>query len=218
MKSKEEVNIVGNSKELREEDYCLYKDVIGFEDYKLNRQGVLISKNRISLHSNGKKCTVKERKLKPQLDNTGYIVFGLRNREKQTKKVYLHRILCELFIPNPDNKPCVNHKDGVKLNNSLHNLEWCTYKENNNHAFEKKLNTTIGSRLKGKTGEKCHNYGKRNKKVYSNTKEYINIKEASKDLNLTKGYLYQCLCGSVPNIHNLSYNPITKPKVLLLNC
>lgn len=51
----------------------------------------------------------------------------------------LHRILAASFIPNPENLPCVNHKDGNKLNNNLSNLEWVTYKQNSDHAIQNGL-------------------------------------------------------------------------------
>lgn len=52
------------------------------------------------------------------------------------KKNFLyHRVLAETFIPNPNNLPQINHKDGNPLNNSLDNLEWCTAKDNNIHAI-----------------------------------------------------------------------------------
>lgn len=141
------------------ETYYSFIDIKGFENYKVNKQGVIVSKSRVSKQKNGKNYTVKEKIMKPQIDNTGYIVFGLRNSNKKTKKVYLHRILAESFIPNIENKPCVNHKDGVKYNNNLNNLEWCTYKENNIHAFDTGLQKKGKEHhYYGKKGIECHNH------------------------------------------------------------
>lgn len=64
----------------------------------------------------------------------GYQVYSENRKVK-----YLHRYLAEKFIPNPDNKPCVNHKDGNPSNNSLDNLEWVSYLENAIHARQNKL-------------------------------------------------------------------------------
>lgn len=72
---------------------------------------------------------------KNQLGKTGYYVISLVNN-KVRRTLYIHRILAIEFIPNPLFLPCVNHKDGNKLNNSIDNLEWCTYQENNKHAYD----------------------------------------------------------------------------------
>lgn len=58
------------------------------------------------------------------------------------KRVHIHRWVAENFIPNPNNLPCVNHKDGDKWNNHPDNLEWCTYSQNIQHAFDTGLNVS----------------------------------------------------------------------------
>jgi len=67
-----------------------------------------------------------------------YIIYNLR---KDNKKVYFlaHRLVAIHFIPNPLNKPCVNHIDGNRYNNSVENLEWVTNSENDIHAFKNNL-------------------------------------------------------------------------------
>lgn len=71
---------------------------------------------------------------------TGYECFSFQHNGIQTIK-NLHRLYAQAFIPNPENKRVVNHKDGNKLNNDLSNLEWSSYSENINHAYENNLRT-----------------------------------------------------------------------------
>lgn len=76
--------------------------------------------------------------LKKQLNNNGYHKVILYNG-KFTKNSFVHRLVAQAFISNPENKPAVNHLNAVKTDNRVKNLEWCTAKENHRHAKELKL-------------------------------------------------------------------------------
>jgi hypothetical protein len=69
----------------------------------------------------------------------GHRVFVASHSDGVTTSLYFHRCVAETFLPNPENKPTVNHKDGDKLNNRLDNLEWNTYSENSSHAYANNL-------------------------------------------------------------------------------
>ena len=81
----------------------------------------------------------KERILKPSLIGNGYPAVII-TQGKAIKKCYtIHKLMALAFIPNPENKSSVNHKDGNKTNNHIDNLEWMTSKENVQHAWENGL-------------------------------------------------------------------------------
>lgn len=78
--------------------------------------------------------------LKGTVKKHGYREYCFYDSNKKKNYKLGHIIVAELFIPNPDNLPQVNHKDGNKLNNCVNNLEWCTSQENNQHAWNNQLN------------------------------------------------------------------------------
>lgn len=111
-----------------------WRDVVGYEDlYAVSNMGVVKSKDRRVFNKLGFDYTRKGRLNKQTISN-GYYVSRLRS-EGISLSVKTHRIIAMAFIPNPENKPYVNHIDGNKLNNSISNLEWCTASENIRHAF-----------------------------------------------------------------------------------
>jgi hypothetical protein len=93
------------------------------------------------------------RVLMQQIDDTGYYRVSIYNDEGQRKSRRTHRFIALAHLPLVDGKPYVNHKDGVRLNNSLANLEWCTMAENNVHAWNtglqpRPIHGYVGNRAK----------------------------------------------------------------------
>lgn len=121
-----------------------WKDVIGYEDlYKISNKGEIIRKPFSKVDKLGSLRTYNEKKITPSVNSSGYKKVILRKNGVGENK-YLHRLLAIHFIPNPNNFPDVNHKDGNKLNCNLSNLEWCTISENTHHAFNNNLRYITG--------------------------------------------------------------------------
>lgn len=124
----------------------IWKDIIGYETYyQISNLGRVKS---LAKHSNGlskNQYTDKEIILKPTISSTGYFVVSLYINNKKIQH-YIHRLIASHFIPNIDNKPEVNHINSIRHDNRLENLEWCTHKENIQHAVDT-------GQLKPKKGE-----------------------------------------------------------------
>ena len=116
----------------------MVKSIKNYSKYFIHKDGFVISKERKVRSHNSKTSyrKIDEKVLKKSISTTGYYCVRLYDDLKKHKLFYLHRLIAEYFIENPENKPFVNHKDGNKLNNSIENLEWCTQKENVDHAIK----------------------------------------------------------------------------------
>lgn len=152
-----------------------YKNIDGFDDYKISSSGSVFSS----------KCG---RILKPRKRN-GYYVVSLYN--VQGKTIAIHRLVALHFIPNPFNKPYVNHKDGNKLNNAKGNLEWSTAKENTSHSI------SIGLQKKG-LGQ--NRYDARKKVINISTGQtFDSIDLAAKSIKANCSHLGRKLNGKKNN-------------------
>ena len=107
----------------------LWKSVVGFEGvYSISSLGRL---RRDVTGSNSKAGYI----LTPLVRKSGYCCYTVW-RDGKMSTFLVHRLMALAFIPNPDGKPHINHRDGNPSNNALDNLEWCTPMENARHAIE----------------------------------------------------------------------------------
>jgi len=132
-------------------DSCTWSDIVGWEGkYKISDRGDVLSVGRVVLSKdhNGKptKAIVDEKILKNKIGKVGYPYVTFKDMD--TRKTFkVHRLVATAFIPNPENKPSVNHINGIKSDNRVDNLEWCTNVENARHAVLHGLNTpTTGTK------------------------------------------------------------------------
>jgi len=108
----------------------IWKPIPGWEqDYEVSNTGKIRSITRVIRHKNGTNKTYKSQLRLLRLDQHGYYHTQLKRGDKR-KVMKVHRAVAMAFIPNPLNKPCVNHIDNNIRNNNVENLEWCTMKEN----------------------------------------------------------------------------------------
>ena len=106
----------------------IWKDIEGFSNYQISNFGNVKTKERDYTNNLGHNVHINE-KIMSFSTRSGYSVVNLRKNNKRFSK-QIHRLVAEAFIPNPENKPQVNHKDYNRKNNCVNNLEWVTCKEN----------------------------------------------------------------------------------------
>ena len=126
-----------------------WRDVAGYEGlYQVSSEGRVKSLERKIPHWRGGERIQKERILKTHIDRDGYLKLNLHAGGKP-KNLKVHRLVCQAFHENPDNKPQVNHINEDKTDNRARNLEWCTMRENVNHGTAKERSAKARSKPVG---------------------------------------------------------------------
>ena len=124
----------------------IWKSITGYEGYfEVSNLGNFRSKDRFIRYKQNGIRKYPGKPLKTETIVEGYQRVVLM-KEGVKKRFMCHRIVAQEFIPNPNNKPFINHIDGNPANNKVENLEWCTQEENEQHSVN-----SLGKTMKGKT-------------------------------------------------------------------
>lgn len=163
------------------------QEIKNFSNYTITKDGIVYSK-------------LKNKIIKHWIDGYGYPSVSLRGDDKKKHNLKIHRLIALHFIENKYNKPYINHKNCIKTDYSIENLEWCTQSENIIHSFKNnkskisKLNRSITSKRLSKTVIDI-----------STGIFYSSLKEANKIYNLKYTTLRAMVGGQNKNKTNLRY-------------
>ncbi len=117
----------------------IWKDIKNFERwYQVSNLGRVRSLDRTVVFNRRKGSRDYKGKILKQKYHDGYPMVNL-NQNKKLSVIPVHRLVAETFLENPNNYRCVNHMDGIRSNNKVENLEWCTHKQNHSHTIENGL-------------------------------------------------------------------------------
>lgn len=160
-----------------------WKDIFGYEGlYQVSTSGRIKS---VARH------TTKGGIMKTYLSkDTGYIGLSLSKNGK-VRYATIHRIMAEAFIPNPENKPCINHKNSIRNDNRIENLEWCTHSENNIHAYKFGNNKITKNHLSQKTKKPVLQYDLSGNFI----REFNSARTVEKLCNINHSNIRKCCIG-----------------------
>ena len=162
----------------------VWKDIKNYEGYyQVSNLGNVRSCDRVIKRLNFFK-KIRGKNLKKVIDNsTGYYCVGLSKNNK-ANRFYVHRLVAQAFIPNPNNLKYVNHKDETRTNNKVENLEWCTALYNNTYG-------TLLDRLKNLKGKVIYQYDLQGNFI----KKWESSMEIQRVLKLTQSNIIKCCKG-----------------------
>lgn len=176
----------------------VWKDIKGYEGlYQVSNFGRIKSLDRIECSTGCVKVRRRRERILRVSLTYGYEHVTLAKNSVNTIR-RVHRIVADNFIPNPDKKPFINHIDGNKRNNNVNNLEWCTAKENVDHAINVLGFVPVYEHLLA-----CHNDAVKKARIANSRKVrcvetgkvFDNIVAASEIIGTPRGRISACCTG-----------------------
>lgn len=161
----------------------MFYEIKDYPKYEINRCGVVRNK-------------ITQKELKPILNSSGYFRVTLYN-EVGVKIFYIHRLVGITFLPNVENLPEINHKDGNKFNNCVGNLEWCTRKENSKHSHSLGLQKSKKG-VDNPRHKQLHQYSLDGVFVRS----WSCVMDVERELGFKNGAISNCCLGKSKTSHN----------------
>ena len=174
----------------------IWMDIPGFPNYKVSNKG------RVASYRNPKKPKL----LRPADTWYGYLQVSLSLGDSygsgKHKTVSIHRLVALAFIPNPENKPCIDHINGNKQDNRTENLRWVTHKENSNNPVTLEHMEEMRPIITEKNSSSVH--------VYDEELNYLSgfssTAEAARELDLSQGNISSCCMGSLPRYKKMIFS------------
>ena len=167
----------------------IWKDIEGYEGlYQVSNLGRVKSLERYNLGIKNK--YIKERFLKQHPDGKGYLMVWLyKGTKRKTMKV--HRLVAKTFIPNPKQKPQIDHINAERQDNRVENLRWCTEKENSNNPITAKRNGESHFSTKSSCSIRVGQYTLEGELI----KEWGCINDVERELNIRHAHIIGCCKG-----------------------
>lgn len=166
----------------------IWKDIKGYEGlYQVSNLGRVRSMDRYDSLKHFRKGRI----LKQSKINSGYLTVSLG----RNNRFLVHRIVAKTFLNNPDNLPCINHKNNNKTDNRLSNLEFCSYHYNNTYGTHKQLQreSHINNLENSKRAKSVNQYSLDNEYI----KTFLSARRASEELNVCHSGIIRCCNGQL---------------------
>jgi hypothetical protein len=161
---------------------------------------------KYEISNNGIVRNINTKYIYKQYNRNGYSAINLYSDIAKNQNFSIHRLVAQTFIENPNNYEIVNHKDGNKLNNNVENLEWCTCKQNTNHALDNKL---IKLHVK-----KVNQYSYDGSKLI---KTYNSIRDAEKETGISNKQISKVCRNKMPTAHGFVWKYVDDIETIQIN-